>query len=456
MAMPLFTQPFTLTAQSGPAVGPVASSGFITADFTNLTGNTLPATLFGVGISSQSDINNGGAFRSSGITDPQVISTFKNLNGSIPGTFLRWNLENNGQNGDGSINTFYVDSISNFTPQLIDINTGTFSYNVGNQGASPSQNAAGAGQVYDRFLANGVPCLQYEVFNELDGVFNAGTYNNHFVAISQVLHQRNPNCIVIGNNYASENQGDLQSLASASGSGISRCDRFHWHNYQAGPDKGSWPMSTAFDKFANRDVGDARTGIRNGGRGNTPQGCGEYNMDGNPDGQPLQYQIAGAIYNNLAMWGCITSDPFFTHGLLWQAFADDGYGQIVDHVMATNKGLTYLSMVPAGHAFAICRRFLPGNIVNIANQPGGNLAVMATVNNAKFGVWLINYDEFSSVQGTVALSHWPVNSTGNGTIQRWEVSPAHLAAFQSSVGVSNGVTQSITLPAKSVTVLTSG
>jgi hypothetical protein len=92
---------------------------------------------------------------------------------------------------------------------------------------------------------------------------------------------------------------------------------------------------------------------------------------------------------------------------------------------------------------------------NPGSNPNGstNVYTLACKNSsAGFGVLLSNYGT-TTQSGTLALSHWPVNSTGNGTVNMWQHSGSNIAGTTSQVSVTAGITSSISLPAMSNTIV---
>jgi hypothetical protein len=94
----------------------------------------------------------------------------------------------------------------------------------------------------------------------------------------------------------------------------------------------------------------------------------------------------------------------------------------------------------------------PGTIVAATNVSGSGLEVYATVNGDSFAVLMVNYTP-NAASGQVALSHWPVSTSGTGSIRYWELSGANKQGIMSTVAVTAGMTASISVPAESVVML---
>lgn len=440
-----FTQAETVTGVAGPATGPGVSGNFINVDFTNKTGNTVSTYLWGSSMASDIDFT------------PWANSTLQNVAKTtagfgLPGMYARINTNDTSMDGSGNPNLTFVDRVSSFMKNVLGLNDGSsfFSYNLGGRGASPSQFANGAKQIAQRFIANSSECMGWEVFNENDGL-DMGTYTNIFNATADALHGINANYKVIGTCDSFMNGGRMQSLGSSSGT---RLAAYCYHSYSVDD---SFDDNSAMDRCIQRFGGDA-SGLRSSVSGtagrSVPASVGEYNMTGNPPGIARQLDDRGAVFNILAMHTAFTNDPLTQFGAIWDWFGDGYYGYIIDP--GNNPGnYPAFTVRPVGYAMKTCRQYVHGSqVATSVPGAGSRFKALATVNGTSFGVLLINYATTSTQSGQIALSHWPVNTTGNATIQRIEISSNNLTAVPASVTVTGGLVQSLSLPAMSVTVLT--
>jgi hypothetical protein len=366
----------------------------------------------------------------------------------LPGMYARINANDSTMDDSGNPNLTFVDRVCQSLPNIINTATGSFSYNLGtNRSANPSQFAAGSATIARHFISNGLPCKEYEIYNENDGL-DIGTYSAVFNAAADALHSVDSTIKVIGTNDSYMNGGRMQSFAQQSGSRIAR---FHYHSYSVDP---SFNDTDIMSQCINRFGGDAsglRSAIRGTGNANTPAGIGEYSMDGNPPGDPRQTAIQGAVFNLLALYTAFTSDPLTTHGAIWDWMGDGYYGMIIDP-SNNPAGLPAFSVVPVGYALKICRQFMGGSQVSSRTQGNAaSLPVIAikTAAGTGMGVLIINYGG-SSASGQIAFSHWPINTTGTATINRYEVSNANKTANPTTLQVTAGLA-TITIPAMSVT-----
>jgi hypothetical protein len=423
-------------------VGPSASSGFITVNCQAKTGNTVQRTLWGSSMASDVDFTPW--------NDSGVQNVARNEAGfGLPGMYARINSNDTTMDSSGNPDMTFISRVSQSIGKIIDLGTGSFSYNLGGRGASPSQFAAGAVKTARQFMANGTPCKGFEIFNEHDDL-DIGTYSAIFNAAADALHGVDPTIQVIGTNDSWMNGGRMAGLANNCGG---RVARFHYHSYSVDPSVSDGDcMSRAISRFGG-DASGLRSSLRGTPCGSTPAGIGEYNMDGGPPGDPRQLKVQGAVFNLLGLYTAFTADPLTTHGAIWDWLGDGYYGMII-HQANNPAGLPPGTVAPVGYALKNCRQYMFGNTVSV-NVPNGNLRVLATVNGNAASVLMINFDGGQSFSGQVALSQWPVNSTGNGSVVMHQVSNATPRSSANSISVSNGVTSSINLPPMSVSVLTS-
>jgi hypothetical protein len=100
-------------------------------------------------------------------------------------------------------------------------------------------------------------------------------------------------------------------------------------------------------------------------------------------------------------------------------------------------------------------RCMPGSMATTVSG-FGNVLVWATKSGANFGMALVNGDSTSHT-GSVGLSHWPVNTTGNGTLTMWQLDASNYTTggVTTHPVASAGVLSSVTLTPMSVTMISS-
>lgn len=465
-----------LTATSGPAVGPAATSNFITVDFSSKPSNNqvVAKYVWGMGTSTLSDnffaqCANGG-----------IQTALKALNYPLyrfnASSFNPWCEAAFGSGTTASAATLHgvignlIDNWSKFMPADARIILG--------MGLNPTQwTVANYKTMCTNFVnyirttnsaATGVPMPVYgfETGNENNG---ASWYNDYFNAAAQAVHGVNAS---FGTSYKmagpvfsySDNLGGF-------GQGVgSNCDVLDYHAYKYGgqgefDSQGGISAMLTNRMFAGL-AGDLSTFVNGGGNSNAEIFIGEYNQNntygtlngGNSPGICNTYMqnAVGAVFNANCVLSGINATPKFTMGGIWSAQGDSDYGMIggADNVNGGGNtpcpGAYFLSKA-AATLFGSRRNITAGGL---APNTITHLAVTGSITGTSFAVMLINASQGSPVNSVqVALSHWPVNSTGNGQINQWVVSPASTSGALTQLSVSAGLTSAITLPAQSITIL---
>jgi hypothetical protein len=175
---------------------------------------------------------------------------------------------------------------------------------------------------------------------------------------------------------------------------------------------------------------------------NAPGLCNEYGLtlgsgfSGDPANGTQTASVWYAVQGMVA--GTLNNTPI--QGI-WQVSPDGGF-QVVDQ-----NGTIH----PSAYMLSRAGQFVSGTAVS-CTITGSVYTLACKRGSSSFGVMLANYSG-ASVSGTVAFSHWPVNSSGNGTVNMWQQTSSNAAGSTTPVTVATGVTSTITLPSMSVTVL---
>jgi len=449
-----FSKPLTLVALSGTAVGPAASSSFINIDFTNLTGNTLYATLFGSSMASDGPTNQ---FGSASWGNASAQTAAKNTAGfGLPGMYVRIEAENQMFNPGNSINTGFIDLISQNLPKIIDISTAKWSLNLGGYDSSftPTDAAAFSSlavQTYTRFKNNGTPCMMYEIFSEPDNL-DIATYTNIFQTTSDALHTVDPAVAVIGTSDRQLNTSRMQTLAT--NCGPTRVHAFAYRQFTSSPTD---PDDTAITAGVTRATNDA-SGLKNTlattSCASTWRSLAAYNLGSTGTDNRMAQGTIGTVYAFMVLYSTWIADPLTRYGGIWDWFGDGTFGLVIDP-LNNPLSLPAYSVTPTGYALRYARQYMEGQQASCSTVgAGSDVKVIATSKGTSFGVLLINRNVNASSSGRIALSHWPLNATGNATIHRFEISPANLTGAPSTLTVTAGLVQSLSLPGRSVTILT--
>lgn len=467
--MAAFTKPFTLTAQTGPAIGPVVSGNFINIDFANPTGHTLSPWLFGSSMASDVDFN-GGTTPATGWAQPSVQNAAKvNAGFGLPGMFARCNTNETSFNQDGSLNTTFCDRVSAYLPNIISMPTsasstarGQFSYSLGvNSPFSPngngeggpggtigpvraSQYASSAVACAQRFVANGTPIYYWEVGNEPDGRLDVNEYCSLVNATAQSLKGFDPSYKIIAAAVAVD-IGYLGTVAQQCGANL---DIMSYHHYSTNP--------SDFDGVA-RSVRNAMQGTA---CANKPAMQGEYNQNGDGIGNPSQPTNNGMMTNISALYFTWKADPNTLIGAIWDWLGNTWYGLIGDPGNGLPQGVGNNNVIQTGYALKNLRAHMggpdgtPGTEVAI-NRLDGALQAIATKNGSNIGLWLINFTGGPSNTGQIAFSSWPINTTGNATLNVYTVNDAHPQSQTTTLAVTGGLSANIQIPANSIVVISS-
>lgn len=444
----------TATTSAAGGTGPAASSGFLAVDFSVTTGHTLTPWMFGSSMAS--DGPQFGAGGGQNWSNAQVQNTAKNTAGfGLPGMFARSNSNETTMNSDGSPVNADVDNVSLYLPSIITMPTsaadmahGQFSYSLGIQSGdglgdgavSAATYAASALAIHKRFIANGKQIWYYEVGNEPNGRANVTDYCARVNAVAVALHGFDPTIRIIAGITAAAPGFDsfLATVAQQCGANL---DIMCYHNYSATP--------TDFFNIAN-----TVRGVMIGTACATkPTMQGEFNQDGsggdgaNPNGPTNN----GMLTNLSAIYETWTADPLTIIATIWDWLGDGNYGLIGDPGNGNPPGVPPAGLIQTGYALRNCRAHMAGSQVTVTTLPNG-LLCLATKSGTNLGVWLINNGQ-GNKSGQVALSHWPVNATGNGTVNVYTVSDSFPQSNTASVAVTAGLTASVSVPNNSVVVI---
>lgn len=469
-----FTQPgIAITASSGPAVGPAASSTFVTADFTSKPSNAQVVSKYVWGVATSLMSDNSFAI----CANTAVQAALKPLNFPLY-RFNSASLNPWCEAAFGSGTTASDASLHNVIGNLID-NWSKFmppdARIIIGMGVNPGNNwtQGNFGAMCGNFVryimrtnsaATGVPMPVYgfEVGNENNG---ASWYNGYFTSAAQAVKAANPNYKMFGPVFSfDDNLGGF-------GAGVgNNCDVLDYHAYNYGGQgefnsKGGVNAILATQMFSGLG-GDLSGFIGSGGNPNAEIFIGEYNQNntyGTLSGglspgvcNTYMQNSVGAVFNANTVLSGLNSTTKFTMGGIWGAYGDSDYG-VVGGTDNINGGGN--SVAPGGYLLSKGAATMFGprcNITTGAQAPGAlrTLAVSGGPTATSIGLMLINTDPNNAINGVqVALSHWPVNSSGTATINKWLVGPANTTGLLTTLAVTSGLTAAISLPAQSVTIL---
>lgn len=482
-----FNKNFPITVQAGAAVGPAATSNFIAADFTNVSGQNIQKWVWGVadggeiggnGLAGQGPGGTGftGKSGGGGLNNTNI----QNILQQLGYTLYRFNSQ------CGYTERLFCDWDNSNPPNPINCST-TLRATMDNQfgvlvnnfptvapgarlimgiGFHPnlwptaSSFANVCSQIATYFNNHPTcPVYGFEIGNEDDNGSGQipGFYVSYFNAGAQAIKAVNSNYKVFGPVFSFA--GSLQSFASQC---ASNCDHLDYHAYAYGPgdDLQTRRSQTAILGYnLLNNLGNDFSAWRNGGGSASAEiFIGEYNQNNTfgTGGQNIYMQNGtGAVFSAKSIVSGLNASNQFTMGGVWSIFQDSDYGQIggQDNV---NSG----TFTPCPSGFMLSRAgktmFGARAAVAVGSGAGGTLTTLAVKGGptaSAFGLLIANSSTSNSASGQIALSHWPVNSSGNATINRFEVGDNNPQGSTTTLSVSAGLVAATTIPPVSVVIL---
>jgi hypothetical protein len=456
---PLGPTTFSIVGSSGPSVGPSVTGNFVNVDFTNLTNPaggsniTIQPQIFGV--SGIGLANNNWAYLSN--------ATFRNLVRALNLPLFR--LHSGWSDSQPA-----ASNLSAFATQASAMFPSTCTLIIGSNYTTQAQFKA----VSDFWVANGtIPCNYWEVNNEPN---LPGNYTAQFAAGSAGYRQTNASFKVGGPVSAGYNPSGFDT-GFINANTITSLAYLNFHQYFYCQGQEATPTNAQMCAGNKSTTGNIQTptyqtlvptaqGNLNGTYlATAPVFLGEYNNECGASFSDLRAGTsAGAALLVSATMGfasTATRNPAWMG--LWDIMDDAGAAyQLIDS--SFNVYPQYytiqrlISSIPT-----------PGTMVGSSSTgTGGSLIAWGVKSGTKFGVAIVNPGG-SAVTGQIALSHWPVNSTGNGTAAYWSYptssslgsatatptgSPVqNTPGTVTSVAVTGGLTASVTVPALSCAIL---
>lgn len=462
-AVMLRTKPGASIIQDGAtAIGPAASGSFINVDFINRTSKVIARELFGVSTATMLDFN----FALCNNTSFQIAS--RSLN--VP--LLRFNCNSGSSGGNVWANLFangprgrpdwsVIAPLINNLWKIVDLTKckiimgfgGTSGAATDTNGWSVTDFAHALTVVVNHMRTtpggDGKPInpKYWEIMNE-PGI-SAATYNSYFNACADAVHAIDPTYVVTGP-CSPNDAGRVGSLIAATNA--TRLGLPNWHVYLHCPGIDPVPSNLQIARALTGGAGTDPVGFANGINSlssgnftaNLPWFCGEYNIGCGPsDTNGREQNILGACF--AASWlmkMAATANPVMWAGI-WEYGNSGGWG--------TMSGRNFV-IDPQGYFLSQACMAMPGTMVASADVSGFGLETWSTVDGSHLATLIVN-PTTTIRSGPVALGHWPINTTGNGTIHLWVISAANPKGVVSTVTVTAGMTASISLPGQSVAIL---
>lgn len=455
------------TGGSAGGTGPVASSSFLTVDFSAPTGIAAPAALWGVAAAAPNNDHFIWCDNPTFLTAATKImpALYRiNCNSGNGGAGISetgfWSLDifvNGVGSPNWNVTKKFTDNAYRFispTCRLIiglmfesKTGDGTFAYNLTDWKAVCT---AMANQFSTVKGLDGKPLNIYgwEIGNETNGRISDPDYNSYFVAAADAFHAVNPNWVIIGPTWSfmpSAPAGGITSWGNAVGSRKVACC---WHRYLYGLNAGAGNLVSDADLFTTNlnalDADNCRSSLASTPAANVDFFMGEWNIDfaALQPGETRQQQGIGAPFAAKWIVDAFKAHKGFTMGAIWEMLGDGQYGIIRED----------FSIDAEGWLLARAGRVMGGNEVSSTFGSSGLHVCLPVMNQGNVGVMIVNWDT-AAISGQVALSQWPINSSGTGTLTRFEVGVAQPQGADSTIGVTSGITDVLTVPARSVVIL---
>lgn len=453
----------TQSAVQPGGTGPAASSAFMTVDFASPRNYTNGGTGQQIVDRKMWGVSTGGAADTSyqALGDATQRASFGTIN---PGIW-RVNGDQTGRgdsrfwNSDGSVNTATFSNLITYFPQVDPLGISSFiiGANVPPLGSypgnitDPTSYGAAMGRLAT-YLNNAVmpngkkfPIIGFESQNEPDGHIDVSSLLSYYNAMCTAVRAVNPNFLCCGPTVASG--GYFGNTFQA---GANRLDVYDWHLYIGGysgnatDPPGSTPGITPNPPYATtRGPGDMQGVVNNTNIANVSAFfLGELNIDWNC-ADPDQQTYRGALYLARILLDELNVCPRPFWSAVWDAFRDGTCG-----VVQPGGGIC-----PTGYLLGAGVRTIYGPRWNVPSNNSGLLTCAVSQTGGHFGLMVVN-PGFGGKSGQVALSHWPVNSTGNGTANVWQINSGTQGdGARATVQVTAGVTTSINFPDPSVTII---
>jgi hypothetical protein len=270
------------------------------------------------------------------------------------------------------------------------------------------------------------PILGFESQNEPDNMSVdriVPWYNAMWSAVKAV----SPNLLCCGptTSWAGNFMPDYQQK-------VTGLDVYDWHTYQGGYP--SVPSPRYSQSKGASDAGALKNVRLDGLRA---MFVGEYNIDWNCQ-DPTQHNAEGATWCARYLLELLNGCPAPLWGAVWDAWGDGTCGVIMDPSMG---------IVPTGWMLGQGGKRLFGQRWRVLNAPGGLLVCATTPSPGHCAVMIVNPGA-GQQSGPLALAKWPVNSSGDGSAEVWQLTNSSRNTTQAAVKA--GVLQ-LLVPDPSVT-----
>jgi hypothetical protein len=450
------------SVQQPPDTGPTASSSFITADFTS-------AMNYSGGGSSQQIISQrlwgtstGGAgddqFRI--FTNSRYTSLMGQANpgiwyfvGNLSGAWFNNDCSVNPSAWSNLINNFYKVDPLRIAGILIGLDFGISSPIPGIHDVASYGECMGnlARFLNDAKMPNGMrlPVIGFTGHNEPDG-YGVETTATYYNAMISKVKAANRNYLIFGphTTYAGALMPQFMQL-------VPDIDVVAWDMFPGGFSTTTGPGSQLWlGRYADRPADDIKTMVSR--LSYRPQALmSNYNVDWNCASDD-QHTYVGAIWSAYVTVQSINASPLPFWGTIWDAYGDGTCGFVPDPDNWATRGKPMV-LTPFAYLMSQAVRKIHGPRWHVPVNEARLLICACTPSSGHCSLMIVNAGRGAQRNKTVALSHWPVNATGNGRASVWQLTNAVTRAGQdgtkSTIAVTAGVTAPLNFPDPSVTII---
>ena len=425
--------------------GPAASSAFITADFTSvknypvsggLTGQQfVNNTAYGYMSSSLTDNSNARWSQNAFLTQFGIINPGLHLlrpGGAADGNWWNSDLTPNTSIIAPIVNNFWqTDPTGTAKVMFLPYWTGD-SFPIGGP-ASTSQYATAvanmATYLMNATMGNGRKFPLFGVCGADEQPHDQATLASYYNAFIPRVKAVNNNLMVFGPIL---DWPDLKGFGSA----VPALDGYLCNSF--GTTNGNADDMSGVAQLGNiTDWNTASGNLKYAGfsSGGSDSGCG--------GGQLVSYPEA--MMHCQAMISGLDSAKNMYTGCFWGGAYASNCGLMDDR-----------GIFPIGYWYAQGVRNIYGPRWNVPTNSTGMGTVAVTPSSGRFGLLIYNNGN-GTKNGQVALSHWPVNSSGTAGVNMWQMTSSSNGpgrdGTRSTIQVTNGVTSSINFPDPSITII---
>ena len=185
-----------------------------------------------------------------------------------------------------------------------------------------------------------------------------------------------------------------------------------------------------------------------------------YGVAGNMDSSVRDAAMGdyrGAIWDALQKIGAANNSPVAAYIMKWDSALQSTAGFLFDDQTLTSPN----NILPTGYYNGRGVRTATGPRWNVTSNSGGLLCMATSPSSGDLTLKIVVAGQ-GAQSGRIAFSHWPLNATGNGTLNMWQMTSSSTADgtrttlnVGSNAGQSPGISAIVNLPDPSITIISS-